>query len=64
MLSHSISRFYIVTKFILETKEDIKIKPDTFHMHRGYFNTKLFIRVYAVKLNPNMKNCAKVPYVN
>ena len=30
MLSHSFYRFYIVTKFILPTIEDIKISPITF----------------------------------
>ena len=39
-LSYSFDRFYVVTKFILPTSEDIKISSITFDMECSYLHIK------------------------
>ena len=41
MLSHSFDRFYVVTKFILQTIEDIKLSPINFDSECKYLNIDL-----------------------
>ena len=38
MLSYSLDRFCVVTKFILPTIDDIKTSPITFDMECSYLN--------------------------
>ena len=38
MLSHSFDRFYVVTKFILPTMEDVKFSPIHFDSECNYLN--------------------------
>ena len=54
MLSHSFDRFYVVTKFILQTIDDIKIPPITFDMICSYLNIQLDKNTHAVKHLPNI----------
>ena len=65
MLSHSFDRFYVVTKLILPTTEDIKFLPITFDMHCSYLNVNLNQNKYPAQHLPNIRNfCLKiVPFV-
>ena len=56
MFSHSFGSFSVVTKFILQTIEDIKISPITFDMEISYLNIKLVKNTHAVKHLPNIIN--------
>ena len=49
MLSHSIDRFYVVTKFTLPIMDDCKISPITHYMHCSYLIVQLDKRIHAVK---------------
>ena len=55
MVPHSIYRFYIVTRFILPTIEDIKNKPITFNLHCSDLDIKLDNRIHSIPSMPNMK---------
>ena len=50
MLSQSFDRFYVVTKFILSTTEDIKISRITFDMECSYLYIKLDNNTHAAKI--------------
>ena len=41
MLSHSFDRFYVVTKFILPTTDDLKFLPIDFSSECSYLNADL-----------------------
>ena len=41
MLSHSFNRFYVVTKFIFPTFEDVKLSPIDFDSECYYLNVGL-----------------------
>ena len=49
MLSHSFDIFYVITKFIITTIDDIQISPMTFDMESGYLNIQLDKNTHAVK---------------
>ena len=65
MLSHLFDRFYVVTKFILPTIDDLKFSPIDFDSECNYLNTDLDKHRYPVHYLPNIKNfCMKiVPFV-
>ena len=61
MLSHSFDRFYVVTKFILPTIEDVKCLQITFDSNCTYLNVNLDKNRYSVQHLPNIKNfCLKI----
>ena len=66
MLSHSFDRFYVVTKFILPTINDLKFSPIAFDSQCSYLNVDLRGHQYATQYLPNIKNfCMKiVPFVD
>ena len=55
ILSHSFDRFYVVTKFILLTIDNIKIMPIIFDMECSYINIQLEKNIHAVKHLPHMQ---------
>ena len=55
ILSHSFDIFFVVTKCILPTIEDIKISPITFNTECSYLNIKLDKNTYVVKHLPNIR---------
>ena len=55
MLSHYFDRFYIVTKFILPTIDDLKFSPIDFDLECSYFNVDLRRHQYATQYLPNIK---------
>ena len=65
MFSHSFDRFYLITKFILPTIEDIKFLPITFDLHCNYLNVNLHKSKYLVQHLSNIKNFSMkiVPFV-
>ena len=65
MLSHSFNRFYVVTKFSLQTIDDIKIPPITFDMECSYLNIQLDQNTHAVKHLPNIQNFSSkiIPFI-
>ena len=56
MLLHSFEKFYVVTKFILPTIEDIKISLITFDMECSYLHIKLYKNTHVVKHLPKIIN--------
>ena len=61
MLSHSFDRFYVVTKFVLPTIDDIEISSITFDMEYSYLNIQLDKNGHAVKHLLNIRNfCSKL----
>ena len=66
MLSHSFDRFYVVTKFILPTIDDLKFSPIDFDSECIYLDVDLRRHQYATQYVPNIKNfCTKiVPFVD
>ena len=64
-LSYLYDRFYVVTKFILPTIEDIKIPWITFDTHCSYLNANWDKNKYLVQHVPYIRNfCSKiVPFI-
>ena len=61
MLSYAFDRFYVVTKFISPTMDDIKISPYTFDMECSYLHIQLDKNTHTVKHHPNIRNfCSKI----
>ena len=52
MLSNSFNRFYVVTKFILPTVNDLKFPPIDFDMECSYLNADLRRHQYAAQFLP------------
>ena len=55
MLSHSFDRFYVVTKFILLTIDDLKFLPIELNSEWWYLNAHLRRHQYAAQHLPNIK---------
>ena len=66
MLSHSFERFYVVTKFILPTVDDLKFSPIDFNSECSYINGDIRRHQNAAQYLPNIKNfCTKiVPFID
>ena len=66
MLSHSFERFYVFTKFILPTVDDLKISPVDFDLECSHLNIDLKRHQYATQYLPNIKIvCMKiVPFIH
>ena len=66
MLSHSFDRFYVGTKFILPTIDDLKLSPVDFDSECIYLNVDLKRHRYPTQYLPNIKKfCTKiVPFVD
>ena len=56
MPSHSFDRFYVVTKFIFPTVNDLKFSPIDFNTECNYLNADLRRHQYAVQYLPNIRN--------
>ena len=56
ILSHSYDRFYVVTKFILPTGNDLKFLPIDFNSEHSYLNADLRRHQFAKQYIPNIKN--------
>ena len=56
MLSHSFDRFYVVTKFILPTIEDVKFLPINFDSECNYLKVELDKHRYPVTHLTNIGN--------
>ena len=54
MLSHSFDRFYVVTKFILPTIDDLKFSPTDSDSECSYLNVDLRRHQYATQYLPNI----------
>ena len=65
MISHLFYRFYVVTKFILQSIGDIKISPITFDIECSYLHIKLDKITHTVKHHPNIRYvCSKIlPFI-
>ena len=65
MLSHSFDRFYVVTKFILPTTEDLKFLSIKFDSACNYLNVDLSRNKFPTQYIPNIKNFCKkiVPFI-
>ena len=59
MLSHSFDIFYVVTKFILLTNNDLKFSPIDFNSECSYSNVDLSRHRYQTEYIPNIKNLCK-----
>ena len=66
MLCYSFERFYVVTKFILPTIDDLKFSPVDFYSECSYLNIDLKKHRYPTQYLHNIKNiCMKnVPFVD
>ena len=66
MLSHSFDRFYVVTKFIWPTINDLKFSPLRFDSECSYLNVDLRRYQYATQYLPNINNfCTRiVPFID
>ena len=66
MLSHSFDRFYLVTKFILPTINDLKFLPIKFDSSCNYLNADLSRNKFPTQYVPNMKSFCKkiVPFID
>ena len=66
MLLHSFDRFYVVTKFILPTVDDLKFSLLDFDSECSYLNIDLKRNRYPTQCLPNIKNFCKtiVPIVD
>ena len=61
MLSHPFDGFYVVTKFILPTIDDINISPNTFGIECSYLLIQLDKTTHVIKHLPNIRNfCSKI----
>ena len=56
MMSDSFDTFYVVTKIILPTIEDIIFLPVTFDSHCSYLNVNLHKSRYPLQYPLNIKN--------
>ena len=65
MLLHSFDRFYVVTKFISPTTDDIKISEIAIDVECNYLSFQLDKGTHAVKYLHNIRNfCSKtVPFI-
>ena len=66
MLSHSFGRFYVVTKFILPTMDDLKCSPIACDSECYYLNVDINRNRCPIQYIPNIKNyCTKiVPFID
>ena len=66
MLSYSLYRFYVVTKFILPTIEGLKFSPINFDSTCNYLNVNLSRNKNSTHYIPNIKNFCKkiVPFID
>ena len=66
ILSHSFDRFYVDTKFIWPTIDDLKFSPVDFDSECSYLNVGLKRHRYPTQYLPKIKNyCMKiVPFVD
>ena len=66
MLSHSFEKFYLVTKFIFPTVDDLKFSPIDFDKECSYSNADLRRNQYTACYLPNIRNfCTKiVPFID
>ena len=61
MLSHPFDRFYVVTKFILPTIDDLKLLPVDFDSECSYLNVDLSRFRYPIQYIPYIRNfCKKI----
>ena len=66
ILSHSCDRFYLVTKFISPTIDDLKLPPIDFDSKCSYWNVDLGKHRYPTQYLPYFKKFSKkiVPFIN
>ena len=66
MLSHSFDRFYVVTKFILPTTDDLKFSSIKFDSSCNYLNVGLNRHQFLTQYIPNVKNFCKkiIPFID
>ena len=64
MLSHSFDRFYVVTKFVLPTMEDLKFSPIEFDSNCSYLEVDINRSKFPTKYLSNIKSFCKkfVPF--
>ena len=56
MLAHSFDRFYVVTKFVLPTMEDLKFSPIEFDSTCSYLNIDVDRNHFPTQCIANFKN--------
>ena len=66
MLVQSFDRFYVVTKFVLATLEDLKFSPIEFNSTCDYLNVYLNRKNFAIQFILNIKTfCRKIiPFID
>ena len=66
MLSHSFDTFWVVTKFLLPTMDNLTFSPFDFDSECNYWNVDLNRHRYPTQYIPNIKNyCMKtVPFID
>ena len=59
MLSHSFERFYVVTKFVLPTVEDLKFSPIKFDSNCSYLDVDMYRSKFLTQYIPNIRNLSE-----